>query len=244
MIASHSFTQTLRERLDRGEPFHDALARTANTIAAQVVRAVRDDGYEPWANQASRGTQIGVAEKRANGMASYLGSPATEAQLVPTALGYAHGGFLGLVHERVVAPDQPMIVLELAAAMPKGWDDAEVYIPSHVSPERVSRAYVGFSTWHDVHDYLHPPEEQQRWYALEPGARDADGRPTAMRVRSVHVARDDEYQERWVLGPVLVDAAHADAESLRAVAEAHPLLAPTLEAAQACARAVKAERAG
>jgi hypothetical protein len=177
VIGSHSFTQALRGRLARGEELHEALARTADAIAAQVVRAFRDDGYAAWATQASRATQIGVAEKRATGMASFLGSASTEGQLTPTALGYAHSGFLGLLRTHVVPADQPMIVLELAAAAPKGWDHAELYLPSHVSPERVARAYLGFSTWHDVHEYLRPPDEQQTWYALDPGARDADGRP-------------------------------------------------------------------
>lgn len=130
-----------------------------------------------------------------------------------------------------------MIVLELEQPMPRAWEGAEYYVPSHVSPERVQRAYVGFSSWHDVHDYLQPAEETQRWYALEPGARDAQGRPTTLTIRTVDVVRDDELEERWALGPVIYRSPEADAATHARVRAEHPLLAPTLDAALAQAQA-------
>lgn len=231
VIASHTFSEGLKKRLGQGREFHRALAETANAVAAQVIREIHRRGYEAWANQASRATQIGVADKRATGMASYRGSPADAAQLTPTAIGYAHSGYLGVVGDRVVAKEQPMIALELRQAIPQGWEGPEYYVPSHVPPERIERAFLGFSNWHDVKNYLSAPEEQVRWFALSVDGRDAEGRPTGLTLHRAKVERrNGELDERWIVGEVLYRSSTPDPLAAKALLARWPVLAPTVQA--------------
>lgn len=229
VIASHTFSETLRAELEKGAEFHRAIDKTATKIAAQVIRDVKKKGYQTWVGHESCATQIGVANKKSTAMASFVGSPVEEAQLMPNAFGYAHTGFLGLIARQVLPATHPLIVLELDQAIPRAQQGPEHYIPSHVAPTQIRRAFLGFSNWHDVQRYLVPPHEAQRWYALLIRGRDAEGRPTGVEIATA-TPQERGYDQRWSIGEVLWRSDRADAADTARVLAGHPELGPTLEA--------------
>lgn len=233
VIASHTFTETLRGQLEKGTELHRAIEKTADQIAARVIREITKDGYQAYAAAESCATQIGVANKKATGMASYVDSPLESAQLTPTAFGYATTGYLGVISKRILEPTHPMIVVEVEQKLPKGYEGPEFYIPSHVAPDRILRAFLGFSNWYDVQTYLSPPAEKQEWFELGIVARDAEGRPTEITLSPAKPKRNG-YTERWHVGDVAWRSSEADSPQAKAFLEQHPELRPTVAQILGC----------
>lgn len=235
VIASHTFSQTLRDALAEGLEFHAALERTAGRVARDVIRDITKDGYSAYAGAQSRNTQIGVAHKKATALASYVDSPLQSPQLTPTAFGYAVSGLLGLVSKQTLDRSHPMIMLEVEQKVPKDHQGAEFYVPSHIPPERIQRAFLGFSTWNDVRSYLVPPSKAERWFELGIVGRDAQGRPTEFTLAPAKV-EESGYAERWSVGEVRWRGDEPDDPGARAFLEANPELRPTVEAILALTR--------
>lgn len=229
LIASHTFSQTLRASLAEGLEFHAALEKTASQITRDVIRDITKEGYTAYAGAQSRQTQIGVANKKATAMASYVDSPLEAPQLTPTAFGYAASGLLSLIAHQTLEKTHPMIMLEVEQKVPKDHQGPEFYIPSHVPPERIQRAFLGFSTWHDVRAYLVPPAREERWFELGVVARDDRGRPTEFTLAPAK-ARESGYSERWSVGAVAWRSSQPDGPGAAAFLEAHPELGPTVDA--------------
>ncbi|MBK6686621.1 MAG: hypothetical protein IPG45_19285 [Deltaproteobacteria bacterium] len=228
VIASHTFSATLRDELQKGAEFHRAIDKTATKIAAQIIRDVEKKGYQTWVGYESCATQIGVANKRSTAMASFVGSPVERPQMMPNAFGYAQTGFLGLIARQVLPATHPLIVLEIDQQIPVAQQGPEHYIPSHVAPEQIRRAFLGFSNWHDVKGYLVPPHEAQRWYTLSIDGRDAEGRPTGINIATAK-PKENGYDQRWSIGEVLWRSDRADPAQTAQVLAKHPELGPTLE---------------
>jgi|CXWL01.1.fsa_nt_gi hypothetical protein len=230
IIASHTLGSELRAQLKGGLEFHEALSRSANKVAAEVVGAVSKDGYEAFAIAQSRATQIGVHGKKAIGMASYLASPLKKPMLTPTSFGYAQTGFMGLIKNRTLKATHPMIMLEVEQAVPRQYSrrQAEYYIPSHVAPTQVRRFFLGFSNWHNVREQPVQLAEKSTWYEVAISKRNEQGRPTDFKITAAQVKHDD-IMERVTVGKESWSSGHADTPEAEAFAKKHPLLAPTID---------------
>lgn len=237
VIGSHTFTETLSAELAKGSELHEAVEKTADRVAAHVIRQIGDKGYTEYMQGESRATQIGVHNKKATAMASYVHSPLDSAQITPTAFGYAFSGFLGIIAKRTVPSTQPLIVLELEQRVPKGHESPEFYIPSHVAPTRVSRAFLGFSNWHDAEAYLVPPQRSEKWFELGIATRDEHGRPSEYTLAPALRKEEGAHTERWSVGEVSWLSSDADGPKAKQLLEQHPELEPTVQAIRAALKA-------
>ena len=233
MIATHTFTKELTKRLEGGAEFHRALRDTASQIANAVVTDIEKDGYREWTIAQSRATQIGVADKSATGMATYIHSPLDGACRSPTSFGYAKTGYLGLIHDRVLAKDHPMIMIETAQQFPAAkFEGDEYYIASHVPPASIQRFFLGFSTWNDAFLFERPPTDKDTWYQVNVTKRDAEGRPTEFEVTPMKQTAGGVINgngERWAeAGPTFSTSMNEKARE--GWLAKHPLMRATIEA--------------
>jgi hypothetical protein len=225
LIASHTFTKKMAAQLDAGAEFHAALRSTADEISREVVQEIEAVGCQAYMGDQSRRTQIGIRNKEATGMATYLETPMNGRTLSPSSFGYAKTGFLGLIHERVVAPTQAMIVVEVEQQVPPDFSMVEYYIPSHIPPSRIKKLYLGFSNWHDARLYLSAPPEKSDWFEVDIVARDREGRPTEMTVTPVRGEYFGDRTESWRhCGESWSSSGTEDA----AFTAAHPIIRDTL----------------
>ncbi len=227
MVASHTFTLTLKEKLASGAPLATALKETAKEVASTVVGSIKAQGVNEFMNEQSRNTQIGIRDKRATAMASYPSTPIEGRAPQPSSFGYAVTGYLGIIHDRVVKPDHAMVVLDVDQRASKDIKSAEYYIPSHVPPTQVTRFYLGFSSWFEVRLYERPPEQNEEWFAVDIAGRDMDGKPTGFTITELTHREHENRTESWK--PTKQSWSTADDPKKTAAFEAaHPILAATI----------------
>jgi hypothetical protein len=230
IIASHTFTASLRTALEQGQPFEAALLGTAERIADDIATDIEARGYKDWARTQSRATQIGIPDKKAVGMAAYFDAPHDAANMTPTSFSFARSGYHSVVHEAVVAPEHPMIMLEVRQPFRAGgYGMGEYYIPSHVPPTQIEAFSLGFSSWFNVlaHEGT-PPKSLEQWFRFTVDERDASGAALTFTITPIVDSVSPDMQETWrAAGPSWSTKGKSTAQ-LRAFGAQFPSLAPTL----------------
>ena len=227
VIASHDFSAGVCAELEGGAPVQDAIKSTATSLAKQIESEIGAEGVKEYMQKNSRATQIGIHGKKATALAAWPDDRIDKPADMPNSpFCYARTGYLGVIHKRVLPADQAMIALEVDQQRPADFALGEYYIPSHVPPTKIRRFFLGFSNWHNAHEFVSPPERKEQWYRFDILERDEDGRPTDLKVTPI-TSHQANRMESWTDdGASWVASAGASKDD--GFVSEHPMIATTI----------------